>query len=144
MLMTAPFFVETTWPQPTPQKGQTVVVGVAPRVLIGGIAGPHPACERAPAATAPVVNPPKNWRRVGFTWSPSFIDCFSWGRPVAPPLVDGYRSRPNTGVRNSTARTVMSRIPARFSQRPAFIIWGSRTRPVPNTIAFGGVPTGIM
>src|SRR4030095_10614325 len=35
MLMTAPFFVETTWPQPTPQKGQTVVVGVAPRVLRG-------------------------------------------------------------------------------------------------------------
>ena len=45
MLMTAPFFVETTWPQPTPQKGQTVVVGVAPRVLSGGIAGPHPACD---------------------------------------------------------------------------------------------------
>ena len=35
-------------------------------------------------------------------------------------------------------------MPARFSQIPAFIICGIRTSPVPNTIAFGGVPTGIM
>src|SRR5258708_40183080 len=57
--------VETTWPQPTPQKGQTVVVGVEPAVLIGGLAGAHPACDRAPIARVPVVNPPRNWRRGG-------------------------------------------------------------------------------
>ena len=42
ILMTLPLRVETTWPQPTPQKGQTVVVSVAPRVLSGGIAGSAP------------------------------------------------------------------------------------------------------
>src|SRR5262249_8907145 len=65
MLMTVPAFVETTWPQPTPQKGQTVVVGVEPSVLSGGTVGPQPAWVRAPAATAPVASPPRNWRRVG-------------------------------------------------------------------------------
>src|SRR5215475_2105979 len=64
MLMTLPLRVETTWPQPTPQKGQTVVVAVAPRVLSGGIAGPHPDCDKAPIATVPVVSPLRNWRRV--------------------------------------------------------------------------------
>src|SRR5712664_352665 len=87
MLTTWPRRVETTWPQPTPQKGQTVVVGVEPAVLIGGLAGAHPACDRAPIARVPVVNPPRNWRRVGpggwpgapsapssrFTLSSSFI-----------------------------------------------------------------------
>src|SRR5262249_40833964 len=43
MLTTVPAFVETTWPQPTPQKGQTVVVGVEPRVSSCGTAGPQPA-----------------------------------------------------------------------------------------------------
>ena len=42
------------------------------------------------------------------------------------------------------ASAVMTRMPERFSQKPAFIIWGSRINPVPNTIALGGVPTGIM
>src|SRR5215510_5975140 len=65
MLITLPLRVETTWPHPTPQKGQTVVVAVAPRVLSGGIAGPHPDCDKAPIATAPVVSPLRNWRRVG-------------------------------------------------------------------------------
>src|SRR5512147_1223586 len=65
MLMTLPPLVETTWPQPTPQNGQTVVVLVAPRVLSGAIAGPHPDSDKAPMATAPVVSPFKNWRRVG-------------------------------------------------------------------------------
>jgi hypothetical protein len=45
---------------------------------------------------------------------------------------------------NSVTNAVMTKMPARFSQKPAFIICGSRTNPVPNTIAFGGVPTGIM
>jgi hypothetical protein len=39
MFITRPFCVETTWPQPTPQKGQTVVEAVAPRVLSAGTAG---------------------------------------------------------------------------------------------------------
>src|SRR5689334_7243089 len=65
ILMTLPPFVETTWPQPTPQNGQTVVVLVAPRVLSGGIAGPHPDSDKAPMATVPVVSPLRNWRRVG-------------------------------------------------------------------------------
>src|ERR1043166_2510138 len=64
MLITLPLLVETTWPQPTPQKGQTVVVLVAPRVLSGGIAGAHPDSVKAPIATAPVVSPFRNWRRV--------------------------------------------------------------------------------
>src|SRR5215467_508776 len=64
MLITWPLRVETTWPQPTPQNGQTVVVAVAPRVLSGGIAGAHPVCDRAPIATVPVVSPLRNWRRV--------------------------------------------------------------------------------
>src|SRR5262245_63538441 len=67
MWITLPARVETTWPQPTPQKGQTVVVAVAPRVLSGGIAGPQPACVKAPIATVPVVNPLRNSRRVGLT-----------------------------------------------------------------------------
>ena len=65
MLITLPPSVETTWPQPTPQKGQTVVVLVAPRVLSGGIAGAQPAWLSAPIATVPVVSPLRNWRRVG-------------------------------------------------------------------------------
>src|SRR5437773_3568000 len=65
MLITLPASVETTWPQPTPQNGQTVVVFVAPRVLSGGIAGAQPDCDKAPIATVPVVNPLRNWRRVG-------------------------------------------------------------------------------
>src|SRR5215469_8589685 len=65
ILITLPLRVETTWPQPTPQKGQTVVVLVAPRVLSGGIAGPQPDCDKAPIATVPVVRPLRNWRRVG-------------------------------------------------------------------------------
>ena len=65
MLITVPLRVETTWPQPTPQKGQTVIVSVAPRVLSGGIAGPHPDCDKAPSATVPVVSPLRSWRRVG-------------------------------------------------------------------------------
>src|SRR5262245_20605294 len=64
MLSTLPSRVETTWPQPTPQKGHTVVVAVAPRVLSGGIAGAHPDCDKAPIATVPVVSPLRNWRRV--------------------------------------------------------------------------------
>jgi hypothetical protein len=64
MWITLPPFEETTWPQPTPQKGQTVVVLVAPRVLSGGIAGAQPDCVRAPIATVPVVNPLRNCRRV--------------------------------------------------------------------------------
>src|SRR5512144_624285 len=35
-------------------------------------------------------------------------------------------------------------MPLTLSQKPALIICGIRTSPVPNTIAFGGVPTGIM
>src|SRR4029453_13831839 len=65
MLIPFPLSVGTPWPQPTPQKGQTVVVLVAPRVLSGGIAGPQPACVKAPIATVPVVSPLRNWRRVG-------------------------------------------------------------------------------
>ena len=164
MLMTAPFFVETTWPQPTPQKGQTVVVGVAPAVLSGGIAGAHPACDRAPIASVPVVNPPRNWRRVGpggwpgvpsapcsrFTWSSSFIlpsTSLAGDRSIR---LGGLRvvipaEHPSGNVAtNSVTSAVMTRMPARFSQKPAFIICGIRTSPVPNTIAFGGVPTGIM
>src|SRR5262245_10858909 len=76
MWITLPPLVETTWPQPTPQKGHTVVVAVAPRVLIGGTAGPQPDCDNAPIATVPVVNPLRNWRRVGrgtaFLSEPSF------------------------------------------------------------------------
>src|SRR4029450_9558069 len=53
MLTTVPAFVETTWPQPTPQKGQIVVVGVEPRVLSGGTAGPQPAGGSGPAGTVP-------------------------------------------------------------------------------------------
>src|SRR5258705_12686675 len=62
MLTTWPRRVETTWPQPTPQKGQTVVVGVEPAVLIGGRARAHPPCDRAPIARVPVVHPPRDWR----------------------------------------------------------------------------------
>ena len=51
---------------------------------------------------------------------------------------------PNNGAMNSETSAVMTRMPARFSQKPAFITCGSRTSLVPNTIAFGGVPTGIM
>src|SRR5512134_1519011 len=65
MLITLPARVETTWPQPTPQNGQTVVVLVAPRVLSGGTAGPQPDCVNAPSATVPVVSPLRNCRRVG-------------------------------------------------------------------------------
>ena len=65
MLITLPPSVETTWPQPTPQKGQTVVVLVAPRVLSGGIAGAQPDWLSAPMATVPVVKPFRNSRRVG-------------------------------------------------------------------------------
>ena len=57
--------METTWPQPTPQNGQTVVVSVAPRVFSGGVAGAHPDCVRAPTAAVPVANPFMNCRRVG-------------------------------------------------------------------------------
>ncbi len=35
-------------------------------------------------------------------------------------------------------------MPLTLSQKPARIICGMRTRPVPKTIALGGVPTGIM
>src|SRR4029453_10870733 len=48
---------------------------------------------------------------------------------------------PNNGTMNSVTNAVMTKMPARFSQKPAFIICGSRISPVPNTIAFGGVPT---
>src|SRR5437762_13629038 len=65
MWITLPARVETTWPQPTPQKGQTVVVAVAPRVLSGGLAGPQPARVTAPTATVPAVNLLRSWRRVG-------------------------------------------------------------------------------
>src|SRR5258705_13278876 len=65
MLITLPASVETTWPQPTPQNGQTVVVAVAPRGLSGGIAGPPPGCGNAPIATGPGLNPLGNWRRGG-------------------------------------------------------------------------------
>jgi hypothetical protein len=36
---------------------------------------------------------------------------------------------------NSVASAVMSRMPARFSQKPACIICGSRTSPVPTAPA---------
>src|SRR6185369_5680274 len=65
MWITLPARDDTTCPQPTPQKGHTVVVVVAPRVLSGGMAGAQPACDNAPTATAPVVSPLRNWRRVG-------------------------------------------------------------------------------
>src|SRR5262249_56803256 len=65
MLMTLPWRVETTWPHPTPQKGQTVVVSVAPRVLSDGIAAPPPDGDKAPSAIVPVVSPLRSWRRVG-------------------------------------------------------------------------------
>src|SRR6185503_4355760 len=64
MWITLPARVETTWPQPTPQNGQTVVVAVAPRVLSGGTAGAQPDCDNAPIATVPVVSPLRNCRRV--------------------------------------------------------------------------------
>jgi hypothetical protein len=38
-------------------------------------------------------------------------------------------------------RPVIGTMPLTFSQSPASIICGMCTRPVPNTIAFGGVPT---
>src|SRR5689334_5977972 len=57
MLMTRPSRVETTCPQPTPQKGQTVVVSVAPLVLIVGAADVQPVSDNAPMAAAPVVTP---------------------------------------------------------------------------------------
>ena len=38
----------------------------------------------------------------------------------------------------------MTRMPARFSQKPAFIIWDSGTSPLPNTIAFGGETINVM
>src|SRR5258705_6943317 len=65
MLITLPASVETTWPQPTPQNGQTVVVAVAPRGLSGGNAGPQPDCDKAPIATLPLVNPFRKCRRGG-------------------------------------------------------------------------------
>src|SRR5215510_1315557 len=65
MLITLPLRVETTWPQPTPQKGQTVVVSVALRVLSDGIAAPPTDGDKAPSATVPVVSPLRSWRRVG-------------------------------------------------------------------------------
>src|SRR4030095_14745957 len=77
MLMTAPWRVETTWPQPTPQKGHTVVVEGAPRGLSGGTAGPHPACDRAPIATVPVVSPPRNLRRRGRGAAPAPFSCLA-------------------------------------------------------------------
>src|SRR6266550_3321356 len=85
MWITLPARVETTWPQPTPQKGQTVVVFVVPRVLSGGIAGAQPDCDKAPIATVPVVSPLRNWRRVGcggsavaaFSSLPRFISSSS-------------------------------------------------------------------
>src|SRR5262249_28108645 len=83
MLITLPLLVETTWPQPTPQKGQTVVVAVAPRVLSGGIAGPHPDCDKAPIATVPVVSPLRNWRRVDRALF-VFV-AFSWSSPTFTP-----------------------------------------------------------
>jgi hypothetical protein len=60
MLMTRPSRVDTTCPQPTPQKGQTVVVSVAPFVLSVGVAGAHPVSDNAPIAAAPVVTPLRN------------------------------------------------------------------------------------
>jgi hypothetical protein len=69
--MTRPFCVDTTCPQPTPQNGHTVVVAVAARVLSGGTAGAQPVCVTAPAATAPLVNAPRNCRRVGSLIEPS-------------------------------------------------------------------------
>src|SRR6185369_15592841 len=70
MWITLPPREDTTCPQPTPQKGHTVVVVVAPRVLSGGIAGAQPDCDNAPIATVPVVTPLRNWRRVGRDGSP--------------------------------------------------------------------------
>src|ERR1044071_6087326 len=67
MLITLPFFVDTTWPQPTPQNGQTVVVLVAPRVLsIGWSRGRRPLLSHKTPffPPAPVVSPLRNWRRV--------------------------------------------------------------------------------
>src|SRR5690349_3802561 len=66
MWMTLPPRVDTTWPQPTPQKGQMVVVAVAPLVLSAGTAGAQPDWVNAPSATVPVVSPLRNCRRVGF------------------------------------------------------------------------------
>src|SRR5436190_11620837 len=82
ILITWSLRVETTCPQPTPQNGQTVVVFVAPRLLSAGTAGPHPDSARAPTATAPVVNPLRNWRRVGcggevLAASPDALNLFS-------------------------------------------------------------------
>src|SRR5215831_16006317 len=102
MLITLPLRVETTWPQPTPQKGQTVVVSVAPRVLSSGIAAPPPDGDKAPIATVPVVRPLSNWRRVGgggsvceaaprrcrFTFSPSFIVVSSLRIAESPSVAD--------------------------------------------------------
>src|SRR3954469_2314328 len=62
--ITLPLRTDTTWPQPTPQNGQMVVVAVAPRVFSGGIAGAQPDSDRAPMATAPVVRPLRNCLRV--------------------------------------------------------------------------------
>ena len=67
MWITLPARDETTWPQPTPQKGQTVVVLIAPRVLRGGIAGAQPDWVKALIATVPVVSPLRNCRRDGFS-----------------------------------------------------------------------------
>jgi hypothetical protein len=46
---------------------------------------------------------------------------------------------------NSVVSAVMTRMPARFIQNPAFIISGSGTSPVPNTIALASVarPSGV-
>src|SRR6266478_8986601 len=83
MLATLPLRVETTWPQPSPQKGHTVVVSVAPRVLGGGTTGPPSAGDTAPSATVPVVNPERNWRRVGCSASSlPFIFASSVGGQV--------------------------------------------------------------
>ena len=110
-----------------------------------------------------VVKPAMNWRRDGPSGSPGApsarvpaspcLHRSSWPPPCGVidrflPEGPGHDSWPNTRpsnvATNSVTSAVMTRMPARFSQKPAFIICGSRTNPVPNTIAFGGVPTGIM
>src|SRR4030095_11042428 len=93
MFITWPFCVETTWPQPTPQNGHTVVEAVAPRVLSTGTGGPQPAGGGAPAATAPpvtapVVRRPRNWRRVGCVDSVDSLGADSApGSGLTPSLI---------------------------------------------------------
>ena len=53
-------------------------------------------------------------------------------------------SMPKTAVPKSMNINEITKMPARFKKNPILAISKTRTRLLPNIIAFGGVATGIM